>query len=413
MKYLWKNSRVALMHIELTNYCNAACPFCPRFVDATDILRPDLNLEQISIDQFKNWFPAEALQNMQRILFCGTHGDPMMSKDLLEIVRYIRESSKKTVLMFNTNGGMRKPDFWKELGNILKEDPAGVVTFSIDGLEDTNHLYRRNVKWDQLIENVEAFTSTGARAWWDYLTFKHNEHQIEEARELAKKLKFEKFLVKRALGFEDPNGGYKSRGIYDRNGDLAYVIEPPTDGSLVNVNEYKNSSKQVVQKIDLSYLNGIKETREHPGVKRRLEEFTHENIPPYNQYIMEHEQHKIKCKSDCSNLLEKKTEIYVSCHGIVFPCCYIGTRVDSTIDLYEDTQLRYSINQVGKDNFNLNKRSFNDIIDGGWLDEVYTKSWDIPKFKDGRLSYCAMTCGEKSQIDKIYVDGMKKNVKKL
>ena len=74
--------------------------------------------------------------------------------------------------------------FWKDLAKIkgLK------VTFNIDGLQDTNHLYRRNVKWDRLIANVEAFISAGGKADWRYLIFKHNEQQIDEAKTLSKNL---------------------------------------------------------------------------------------------------------------------------------------------------------------------------------------------------------------------------------
>ena len=401
MTYQWKNNRVSLMHLELTNYCNAACPFCPRFVDSTDIVRPDLKLDQITLEKFMKYFPVDVLQDLKRILFCGTHGDPMMARDLIEIVKYIRSSSPETMLIFHSNGGLRKPEFWEELGNLLKNN--GRVTFSIDGLEDTNHLYRRNVKWSVLMENVKAYTSTGAQAYWDYLTFKHNEHQIEEARNLAKSLNFKNFLVKRALGFEDSKGGYKDRGVYDKNGDLVYTLQPPTDESLINTNEFKPIQKIIPQKIDIGYLEEIKKTKIHPGVKDKLEKFSHQEIPEWSNYVLEYNDHEINCKSNCSNLLEKQTEIYVSCHGIVFPCCYVGTRVDSTIDLYEDTQLRYAINQEGKDLFDLNKRSLKDIINGGHLDNVYTESWKKKTVQEGKLAYCAKTCGQKSQIDKIFV----------
>ena len=36
------------------------------------------------------------------------------------------------------------------------------VVWGIDGLEDTTHLYRRNVKWDKLQENFRAYI----RAQW-------------------------------------------------------------------------------------------------------------------------------------------------------------------------------------------------------------------------------------------------------
>ena len=405
MKYLWKDNTVKLLHIELTNFCNAACPFCPRFVDATDILRPDIKLDQMTIEQFKEWFPQEVLIDVSRILFCGTHGDPMMARDLLDIVRYIRETAPHLNIMFITNGGMRKPEFWSELGNLLKVRPAGSVTFSIDGLEDTNHLYRRNVKWDILIDNVKAYTDTGANASWDFLTFKHNEHQLQEAEALSKELKIKNFLVKRALGFEEGNGGFKARGIYDRDGNLDYVIEPPSEQSLVNVNEYKDSKKSVSQTINLSYLKTMKETKVHAGVAEKLANFSHENVPHWNTYVLEYDHHEIKCKSDCSKNSEKTlTEVYISCHGIVYPCCYVGTRVESSIDLYEDTQLRYALKNAGLENFSLKNKSLKDIVNGGFLDSVFTASWDRPSTKDGKLSYCAMTCGEKSQIDKIYVN---------
>ncbi len=53
--------------------------------------------------------------------------------------------------------------------------------------------------------------------------------------------------------------------------------------------------------------------------------------------------------------------------------------------------------------FDLNKRSLKEIINGGHLDNVYTNSWKKKTVQEGKLSYCAMTCGQKSQIDKIFV----------
>ena len=43
------------------------------------------------------------------------------------------------------------------------------------------------------MENVDAFIGNGGSAFWEYLVFKHNQHQIEEARLLSKKLGFKKF----------------------------------------------------------------------------------------------------------------------------------------------------------------------------------------------------------------------------
>jgi hypothetical protein len=70
------------------------------------------------------------------------------------------------------------------------------VVFSIDGLEDTNHLYRRNVHWDKVMANTSAFINAGGSAHWDMLIFKHNEHQLDDAEELARNMGFTWFRHK-------------------------------------------------------------------------------------------------------------------------------------------------------------------------------------------------------------------------
>ena len=91
---------------------------------------------------------------------------------------------------------------------------AGVV-FSVDGLEDTNHIYRRGVKWEKLITNMRAYSATGAYAVWEWLVFEHNQHQVEEARALAKELNFQ-FIVKNPLGFGEYDGEAKGLSVYNK-----------------------------------------------------------------------------------------------------------------------------------------------------------------------------------------------------
>ena len=44
-----------------------------------------------------------------------------------------------------TNGGARDTVFWKRMAQLKVH-----VIFGIDGLEDTNHLYRKNAKWKSI-----------------------------------------------------------------------------------------------------------------------------------------------------------------------------------------------------------------------------------------------------------------------
>jgi len=56
MKYFWNSNELIQMHIELTNACNAACPMCVRTFNNSPLTRPDLEIGQIKIDQFKKYF---------------------------------------------------------------------------------------------------------------------------------------------------------------------------------------------------------------------------------------------------------------------------------------------------------------------------------------------------------------------
>ena len=102
-----------------------------------------------------------------------------------------------------TNGGARKLDFWKNMGDISKRNKNAMMYFSIDGLADTNEIYRKKVNWDKLMANIEAYIGAGGMASWKWLIFKHNEHQVEEARELAKKMGFIQFEPMWATRYDD------------------------------------------------------------------------------------------------------------------------------------------------------------------------------------------------------------------
>tara|TARA_A100001037_G_scaffold139406_1_gene126359 strand:- start:5336 stop:6544 length:1209 start_codon:yes stop_codon:yes gene_type:complete len=397
--FQWKNNTVTQMHIELSNGCNAGCPFCQRFVYNSPLVRPDLILNEITLTQFEKWFYPDFIKSVQGILFCGTHGDPLMCKDIIEIIKYIRNNSDATVKI-HTNGGLRQEKFWVELAEVLN-NRDDVVTFSVDGLEDTNHLYRRKVNWKILIRNIKAFISSGGKADWEYLIFKHNENQIEEAKQLANKLGFNRIKLKRALGFEHAESvGIHSRAIYDKEGNVEYVIEPPTDEGYINTaNLNPDGTDLFFKKFDFSFLKDHKKGY-NPTVENALENFDPTDVP---QWYEEYNTHDVSCKS-CQIGRNNTSEVYVNCHGIVYPCCFVGTRIDSSLAQYEDTQLRHFFRKEGIDNFDLNKIPIHEILNKGHLDNVFTNRWEQDSIKDGKMCYCAQTCGSKSQIDRIYVD---------
>ena len=58
-----------------------------------------------------------------------------------------------------------------------------LIIFGIDGLEDTNHIYRKNVKWKKLEENIKIYIKYGGTASWQFIVFEHNKHQENIAKQ--------------------------------------------------------------------------------------------------------------------------------------------------------------------------------------------------------------------------------------
>lgn len=411
-KLFWNKNELSQMHIELTNACNAACPMCVRFYNNSPLVRPDLEIGQITLEKFKKYFPPEIIKKCNLILFCGVHGDPCVAKDMFEICQYIDSVSNTTAVRVNTNGGMRKSEWWAKLGELFSKHPWGTqshwsVTFSIDGLEDTNHLYRRNVNWNLLIENVKSFINAGGTAVWDYLIFKHNEHQIDQAKQYSIDLGFKEFVPKKALGV-DNGRQLKKMPVLDKQGKLEYVIEAPIKIKNRNLENPEGEEPLRYYEFDVNNYRNLKENKSIGKNFQEQVESVYENRIS-KEDNSRYNNCKIKCKS---KVWSGGKEIFVDNFGRVMPCCYIGTHLNGTYTDTRTLQLHKHMNDYGWDNFSLDKFTLEEILQSGHLDRVFADSWHKDSVEQGRLSYCADTCGTISSIDKIFTHEMNnKNAK--
>jgi MoaA/NifB/PqqE/SkfB family radical SAM enzyme len=406
----WQTEPVTLLHIELSTHCNAACPLCLRFYNSSDIVRPDLNLTSVSLEKFKQYFPVDFLKQLKRIIFCGTMGDPAMAKDCYGIVKYVNELNPSCQQTFHTNGGARDVKFWTKMGKLFNK-PNMKLIFSIDGLEDTNHIYRRNVVWDKLIANVNAFITAGGAATWEYLIFGHNDHQVEQAQALADKLGFKKFSSKRPTGFETRNGLFKPKEVYDKQGNLLYQIYPTKKA------KYNGGKEVRIHSLLDSILNDekaapdpelaaeVKKIGYFPIIKDRIDSFTPDRVKELGAYKDELEAKQIRCHS-----LHQKDghEIYVNAEGIVYPCCFIGTRYDARLVSFVDDQIKIAI-QPFIDSMDLNIQDINAIIKSGVFERIFVDSWSKPTLALGKMAICAETCSNNSWLDLLYVNEKNKN----
>ena len=183
---------VRVLHIESTDVCQAACPLCARETDPTF----NKNIKHwLTVPEIQRILPEKLIYRLDKMFMCGNYGDPAANVESLQIFSYFRQVNSSIVLGMNTNGGLQHHHWWARLANVLYK-PADYVVFSIDGLEDTNHIYRKNVSWDRVMRNAEAFIAASGNAQWDMLVYEHNEHQVDACEQLAKEMGFKWFRAK-------------------------------------------------------------------------------------------------------------------------------------------------------------------------------------------------------------------------
>lgn len=311
---MYKLNDIKEIHLELTTKCQAKCPMCPRRING-GMLNPLFNLTEINLETFKNWFDDDLLLHLESIFFCGNLGDPIIAQDCLEILEHVSLINPNIKLSIHTNGSARTTDWWRRLAKTKTR-----VVFGIDGLADTHHLYRINTDWYKIIENAQAFIEEGGDAEWQMLVFEHNEHQIEDCRQLSNQIGFKNFVEKHTSRFTD-----NEMHVLDELGKTTHILKPTV-----------KSQKMI----------------------------------PIAKEVVNDQNPTIHCKA------KKMNQMYVSAEGIVSPCCWLDF---SWILHKQDTRIDY-MDRIGTFP-NLNNQSFKEIFDSGYFDEI-EKTWSDRPLKE-------------------------------
>ena len=332
------SDQIKHIHFEPTQRCQAQCSMCDRTNNQ------HMKNAEITFNDFANMVDIDFVHQLNSLLMCGNHGDPIISQDTLTIFRYLRVNNPDMYLHMTTNAGARDEEWWKELVSILGS--RGKVTFSVDGLEDTNHIYRVNVNWKKVEHSMDVFTQAGGKGIWVYLIFEHNEHQFEEAERMAKLFGLE-FVRKKSGRWVQ---SHKNKKVDKKITVKGEEIKPPTNP------EHQNKS-----------VSGYDKLVESHGT--------------FQKYL---DQTKIKCKSLTTN------EIYISAEGLVTPCCWTAGKLYKTYEEIGENQIWSYFNDL-KD-INALHTPLRDIIEGGFFKKLQ-KSWNMSSCADGKSTVCAEKCG--------------------
>jgi len=186
MKAMLKIEDINAVNLEISSRCAARCPFCSRGQKVREYGNHDITLADFKC------LPQTFIAQLKRFSFSGNFGDLCTNPEFVDIVAYIKAVNPDVIMDGETNGSLQEDEWWRRLGSVFHR---GSLIFALDGLEDTHHLHRRGTRFDQVIRHLQAFASGGGSAYWKFIVFDYNEHQIAAAESLARESGCSGFFV--------------------------------------------------------------------------------------------------------------------------------------------------------------------------------------------------------------------------
>lgn len=182
------NNSKRRIQIDSSSRCNLSCPGCGRTKWIAKGLSADVT--DMEMDHFRALVRPE--NKVDHLTYNLALSDPVYSGVFLEQLEYLSTLDKRPRVSLSTNGSGRSERWWLKLAGLLADTDR--VEIAIDGLEDTNHLYRRNSNWSSIMTGVRTLRSNwSGDIMWRYVIFEHNYHQVVAARNLATELGFNGF----------------------------------------------------------------------------------------------------------------------------------------------------------------------------------------------------------------------------
>ncbi|HXH23158.1 MAG TPA: radical SAM protein [Dehalococcoidia bacterium] len=216
----WQYSRRSLklrgypliLTVEATNVCNLRCPAC--FTGAGEVGR---TRSFLPMDQYRALL-RELGPYAFRVEFYNW-GEPLLNKDVFEMVREAKRYGASTVISTNFS-----VPFDAERAERLVEAGLDVLGVSLDGAtQETYEKYRVRGDIRRVLENCRLVRdakrrlgSVKPRLVWEYHVFEHNVHETEEAKRLAAELEMDISIDK----------GWVVGDDWDTESKFAYFVNP-------------------------------------------------------------------------------------------------------------------------------------------------------------------------------------------
>ena len=180
-------------NIDFSNACPLECPLCARTM-FPEMLKTAKNM---SFDSF-----LKLVNKSKHISLCGNISDPIYSPIFEEVMQYMN-THQNISLQIHTNGTRKKLDWWKKVYELSHKNVYWI--FGLDGTDqETANIYRVNTRYDEVIEVMKLGVSMGVNVEWQFIIFKHNEHQLEDLKKIASQNNIKIRIIKSNRWIEQP-----------------------------------------------------------------------------------------------------------------------------------------------------------------------------------------------------------------
>jgi hypothetical protein len=186
--FIISQKRFKMINIETTNRCPLQCPQCTRFKlqhekhlssykETKERIQRGFDLSVNDAKKMLEFFD-------QGVMLCGSLSDPVYWPNFFEFLDLSKNYPNK-IIQIHTAASQKNIDWYKKA--FEKANNNVIWIFGIDGLEDTSSIYRVGQNTKLMFEAMNLGSQMNQNIHWQYIVFTHNVHQIDTARNYAKK----------------------------------------------------------------------------------------------------------------------------------------------------------------------------------------------------------------------------------
>ena len=176
------------VRLDICTLCQLNCVECFMRKDEENI-RKQGGFGYVDFETFKNFIDKHPFIEKINV---SNHGEIFLNPDLDKILEYAYQKG----VVLGANSGVNLNTISEETAENLVKYQFELLCVSIDGAsQETYSIYRRGGDFNKVIENIkminhfkEKYNSEFPIMFYKFIPFGHNEHEIEDAKKLAKEL---------------------------------------------------------------------------------------------------------------------------------------------------------------------------------------------------------------------------------